>query len=403
MSEKKRVAVLGGGPIGIEAALFAARRGYDVQVFERGRVGENVRSWGHVTLFSAWELNRSPWGEDLLREQGVELAASDVFPTGADYVEHYLSPLAGHELLAGRVNEQTEVLGVSRAHALKGDFIANAERGAAPFLVMTQDSSGAEHYVEADVVIDVTGSYSLPNALGPGGLPALGERAHEDRIERYIPDTGAEREVYAGKRTLLIGAGYSAVTSAKILAELIEQDASTQLFWLMRSEAAPYELIEGDPLPQRVELGEFGNSAAAGHIEGVKPVLGAYVKSISTREDGALDVAIWQGGKERVLVVDRIVSNVGYHPDNDLSRELQVHLCYASEGPMKLAASLLSAGGGGDCLAQTSAGAQTLLNPEPGFFVLGAKSYGRNSSFLLKLGVEQIGEVFSLIDDDTSA
>ena len=35
------------------------------------------------------------------------------------------------------------------------------------------------------------------------------------------------------------------------------------------------------------------------------------------------------------------------------STSLQVHYCYATEGPMKLAAALMAAGGGGgDCLAQ---------------------------------------------------
>ena len=34
---------------------------------------------------------------------------------------------------------------------------------------------------------------------------------------------------------------------------------------------------------------------------------------------------------------------------------LQVHYCYATEGPMKLAAALMAAGGGGgDCLAQVA-------------------------------------------------
>jgi len=31
-----------------------------------------------------------------------------------------------------------------------------------------------------------------------------------------------------------------------------------------------------------------------------------------------------------------------------------------------------------------------LTNPEPGFFILGAKSYGRDSSFLFRTGVEQV-------------
>ncbi len=63
---------------------------------------------------------------------------------------------------------------------------------------------------------------------------------------------------------------------------------------------------------------------------------------------------------------------------------------------MKLAAALLSSDTT-DCLDQESAGPQTLLNPEPGFFILGSKSYGRNSSFLLTTGLEQIRDVFTII------
>jgi len=58
---------------------------------------------------------------------------------------------------------------------------------------------------------------------------------------------------------------------------------------------------------------------------------------------------------------------------------------------MKLAAALMaSGGGGGDCLAQVSPGLETLRNPEKGFLILGMKSYGRGSAFLLRIGIEQV-------------
>ena len=99
--------------------------------------------------------------------------------------------------------------------------------------------------------------------------------------------------------------------------------------------------------------------------------------------------------------VDRVLANIGYTPDTDLYRELQVHECYASRGPMSLAASLLSAGvGGGDCLAQPTPGPDTLKNPEPRFFILGAKSYGRNSAFLLRIGHAQVRGAYSLLHED---
>ena len=60
---------------------------------------------------------------------------------------------------------------------------------------------------------------------------------------------------------------------------------------------------------------------------------------------------------------------------------------------MKLAAALLGSAGG-DCLAQESHGAEALANPEPGFFILGSKSYGRNNTFLLRTGWQQVDDVF---------
>ena len=52
--------------------------------------------------------------------------------------------------------------------------------------------------------------------------------------------------------------------------------------------------------------------------------------------------------------VETVITNVGYRPDTSLYQELQVHQCYATEGPMKLAAALLSSSGANsvDCLAQ---------------------------------------------------
>jgi hypothetical protein len=101
-------------------------------------------------------------------------------------------------------------------------------------------------------------------------------------------------------------------------------------------------------------------------------------------------------GKEKSFDVDRIIANVGYSPDTALYRELQIHECYASLGPMKLAAALQKHAGG-DCLTIGSQGPAALVNPEPNFFILGAKSYGRNSNFLMKTGFEQVREVFTLI------
>jgi hypothetical protein len=102
------------------------------------------------------------------------------------------------------------------------------------------------------------------------------------------------------------------------------------------------------------------------------------------------------GGKSRTWEVERIIANVGYTPDTNLYRELQVHECYASLGPMRLAAALAKQASA-DCLAINARGPDLLRNPEPNFFILGAKSYGRNSNFLLRSGFEQVRDVFTIV------
>ena len=56
-----RIAILGAGPIGLEAALAAAGRGDDFTVFEAApTVGGHVRRWGHVRTFTPWDMTVSP-------------------------------------------------------------------------------------------------------------------------------------------------------------------------------------------------------------------------------------------------------------------------------------------------------------------------------------------------------
>ena len=123
---------------------------------------------------------------------------------------------------------------------------------------------------------------------------------------------------------------------------------------------------------------------------------GVVVDSLS-RQNGSyrVDLRGVDGALDHV-VVDRILSLTGAVGDDRIYRQLQVHECYATLGPMKLAAALMGEAST-DCLAQTSHGADTLRNPEPDFFILGAKSYGRQNTFLLRTGWQQVDEVFGIL------
>ena len=87
--------------------------------------------------------------------------------------------------------------------------------------------------------------------------------------------------------------------------------------------------------------------------------LGVSVDGLSASPDGIVVTLRRSSGSAEEVVVDRIVSLTGSVGDARMYRQLQVHECYATSGPMKLAAALL-ASTSADCLTQESQGADTL-------------------------------------------
>lgn len=399
-----RIAVLGAGPIGLEAALYARYLGYDVDIYERGQAAENMLRWGHVRLFTPWRMNVSPLGVAALSAQDESWRPrndEDIL-SGRELAEAYFIPLANSDLLVDNLHLGVEVLALGRDGLLKSEMVEEDIRINAPFRILLRDASGAERLATADVVIDATGTYGNHNWAGEAGIPALGELGAAERIEYGLPDLlGAERPRYAGRSTLVIGAGYSAATNIVALAELAASAPGTQTVWLTRGETSagasgPIALIPDDPLPERDRVARAANALAAA---GSGPIEHRPASSVERIEvDGDRFKATLLGRHAGEIEVDRIIANVGYRPDNRLYAELQLHECYATGGPIKLAASLLKAPSA-DCLQQPVPAVEALINPEPDFYILGAKSYGRNSQFLLSAGREQIRALFSLIGD----
>jgi len=377
----QRIAIIGAGPIGLEAALAASERGLDFTVYESAdAVGGHVRRWGHVRLFTPWEMNVSPRARARLPSapDGPDL------PTGDELAEGLLDPLAAS--IGDRIRLGTRVLAIGREGLLKHEAIGSDERAARPFRLLLADVAGRETIEHADAVIDCSGTYGNPNLLGDGGIPAPGERALEDRIVRYLPSFDG----WDGETVLLTGSGHSAQTAARALAERPGAD----VVWAVRNPAPDWGAVDHDPLPERASLNAAAAAIAAGGSPAVRLLTGTVTESLSER-DGRIAVALRNGDVDEV-VVDRVLALNGGVGDASLYRQLQVHECYATCGPMKLAAALL-ANSGGDCLEQAGHGPETLANPEPGFFILGAKSYGRNSQFLLSIGWQQVDDAFGLI------
>src|SRR5918911_2463375 len=133
-----RVAVLGAGPVGLEAAVQAAHLGYPVTVYERGDVGEYVGQWGQVRLFTPFGMNSSPLGLDLIRTEHPQhaLPGPNDLLTGLEYRDAYLVPLALTSKLGDAVKTRTFVVTVGRSGVLKTDPANDPKRAAAPFRLL---------------------------------------------------------------------------------------------------------------------------------------------------------------------------------------------------------------------------------------------------------------------------
>jgi hypothetical protein len=448
-----RVAILGAGPIGLEAALAAADAGLAFTIYEAApEVAASLRAWGHVRLFTPWDMNVSPRMRrhlGLRDERGAATAAAgDACPTGRELAVEICDRLAALPAIAPRLRLGTRVLAVGREGLLKHEEIATAERGRHPFrLLLSTAASGAggtaasvngataaggdggaaatgsggasaaetsaREWVEhADVVIDATGTWGHPNTLGDGGIPAPGELQLAGEIRRAIPDLTLAAADWAGRTVLVAGAGASAQTAVRDLAELARSAPGTRVIWALRHAEPDWGSPPGDPLPERARLAASARELAAGGSPAVAAERGVVVEALAAGGGGgggadpnggriavtlrAVEAPGPAGNDTHQVLVDRVLSLTGAVGDHQLYRQLQVHECYATSGPIKLSAALLGAAAG-DCLEQTSHGVEALTNPEPGFFILGSKSYGRNNAFLLRIGWEQVAEVFAAL------
>jgi 2-polyprenyl-6-methoxyphenol hydroxylase-like FAD-dependent oxidoreductase len=398
-----RIAILGAGPIGLEAALAAAERGWPFTVYEAApEVAGHVREWGHVRLFTPWDMNVSGRMRAALRRGGREAPEGAGLPTGHEIADELYAPVSELPEVQPSVRLSTRVRAVGRDGLLKHDFIGSPERSARPFRLLLADRDGRERIEHADAVLDCTGTWGNPNSLGDGGIPAPGEEELASRIVRRLPDFAAEPATWAGRRVLLTGAGHSAQTAARALAQFARKAPGTEVVWAVRSQDPTWFAVDADPLPERAALTSAARELAGGASGAVDVRLGSVTEALAGVGE-RVRVTLRNGGPDDVWV-DRILALNGGVGDFTLYRQLQVHECYATAGPMALAAALLgAAGAGGDCLAMPTPGPDTLRNPEPGFFLLGAKSYGRNSQFLLRNGWEQVDGVFGLLEEERPA
>ncbi|MFC7621526.1 FAD-dependent oxidoreductase [Microlunatus sp. GCM10028923] len=397
--ETHPVVVIGAGPVGLAAAAHLVERGLDPIVLEQGeQVGAAIRDWGQVRLFSPWQYDIDAAARRLLQRAGWTEPDPDGLPTGADLLDQYLVPLAATPELASRIRTSTRVIGVSRRGI---DKTRTIDREDQPLLVRTVRDGQVED-IEAKAVIDASGTWGHPNPLGSSGLAAPGEHEAAGHLAGPLPDVlGASRTRFAGRHTVVVGMGHSAANTLLALAELADAEPGTKITWLIR-RGTPARLYGGgdaDGLPAR---GRLGTSLKAAVESGkITLVRNATITRLTATDDGPVSVEADTRDGAQTWQADAIVNATGFRPDLDLLRELRLELDAGTEAPVRLAPMIDP--NFHSCGSVPPHGESVLSHPEQGFYLAGAKSYGRAPTFLLATGYEQVRSIAAALADDRAA
>ncbi|MGX1560113.1 FAD-dependent oxidoreductase [Streptomyces sp. NPDC055506] len=390
------VVVIGAGPIGLAAAAHLVERGLEPLVLEAGpSAGTAVRGWAHVRLFSPWSEITDPAAEKLLAPTGWTRPDGSAYPTGGDWAEQYLQPLA--EVLGDKVRYGTTVTGVARAGR---DRIVDSGRDEQPFTVHITLADGREERISARAVIDASGTWSTPSPMGADGLPALGEKSATDRISYRVPDLGdpAVRARYAGKRTAVVGSGASAFTALAYLADLAKDEPGTHAVWILRRgiTGSTFGGGEADQLPARGALGLRAKAAVeAGHAG-----TATGFRTQAVERDGDRLVLVDDNGR-RLDPVDEVIVLTGFRPDLSFLSEIRLGLDERLQAPTALAP--LIDPNVHSCGTVYPHGVSELSHPEQGAYFVGMKSYGRAPTFLAMTGYEQVRSITAALAGDREA
>ncbi len=172
------IAVVGGGLLGVEAALYGRYLGYDVTLFERSAIGSSAADSADAPLPLPSSRGWSP-----LAASALEAQYPDRFPgkgpeTVAEWLDVGLVPLTETDLLRGRVRVPAEVIRIDLAEGTPGAAIDDSEAVDSEnvdddlseeippdFRITVRGPDGMSETVDFEAVI---------LAIGPADPPAIG-------------------------------------------------------------------------------------------------------------------------------------------------------------------------------------------------------------------------------------
>lgn len=143
-----RIVIIGGGPLGLEAALYGRFLGYEVVLFEKGEIGQSMLANADEPLPMLPDRCLSPLAISALKAQdgGLVFPGTPTFPTTiGQWIANGLVRVASTDLLIDRVTCHCEVTAI-------GLVAEDADSSSMPNNDAESDSD--ETYIDGEVPLD---------------------------------------------------------------------------------------------------------------------------------------------------------------------------------------------------------------------------------------------------------
>jgi len=234
------IAVIGAGPAGIEAALYARFLGYDVDIFDAGRPARSATRWHQRSLGVTVRDCTTSLGHAALYSQENSYQKPDASRsfTGQEFADEYLLPLAKSDLLVDSVHINSQVIDVSRLRTPLEEQSDLQERCNDEFRLLIQSRDRGFYTRRADIVLDCRGSMSGTCGWGPAGSQSIVETKALEHVHHWLPDDPRfEIKDVQGKQTILFGQSEQTILFAREWLHLLENSSASHVTDALRRMA----------------------------------------------------------------------------------------------------------------------------------------------------------------------
>ena len=229
------IAIIGCGPVAIEAALYARFLGYGVFVYEAHRIASTFSTTPNRVLAHSKADACSTLGLAALEAQETPCSLeSEQIVTHQDYFDSYLLPLARSDLLRDSISVHSPVRSVSRTCLDTSIEHLSTLKSELEFRLLIDSKKRGLYSQIVDIVLDCSG-LSSKQGLASGGGTAVGEELLSSDIKGAYNalDEDCLAQLTSDQHLILWGDDQAAGEAVLQLTELQNHGSVGKVTWVM--------------------------------------------------------------------------------------------------------------------------------------------------------------------------